>query len=59
MHLRLVSARLITLLRLMRESGGHEYGRSIDLNSLNPPAHHHARLNGWTIVQRAGGLHGP
>jgi DNA-binding MarR family transcriptional regulator len=35
MHMRLVSARLITLLRLMRESGFHEYGRIVDLNSLN------------------------
>jgi len=35
MHLRLVSARLITLLRLLRESGGPQYGRSVDLNGLN------------------------
>jgi DNA-binding MarR family transcriptional regulator len=48
MHLRLVSARLITLLRLMRESGGHEYGRSIDLNSLNRQL--------ITMIGRTGGL---
>jgi DNA-binding MarR family transcriptional regulator len=35
MHLRLVSARLITLLRVMRESGAQDYGRLADLNSLN------------------------
>lgn len=48
MHLRLVSARLITLLRLMRESGGHDYGRSIDLNSLNRQL--------VTMIGRTGGL---
>ncbi|MBO9669048.1 MAG: MarR family transcriptional regulator [Sphingobium sp.] len=48
MHLRLVSARLITLLRLMRESGGHDYGRSIDLNSLNRQL--------ITMIGRMGGL---
>lgn len=48
MHLRLVSARLITLLRLMRESGGHDYGRSIDLNSLNRQL--------ITMIGRTGGL---
>ncbi|MBO9580633.1 MAG: MarR family transcriptional regulator [Sphingobium sp.] len=48
MHLRLVSARLIRLLRLMRESGGHDYGRSIDLNSLNRQL--------ITMIGRMGGL---
>ena len=48
MHLRLVSARLITLLRLMRESGFHDYGRIVDLNSLNRQL--------ITMIGGAGGL---
>ena len=48
MHLRLVSARLITLLRVMRESGAHDYGRSVDLNSLNRQL--------VTLIGRTGGL---
>jgi len=48
MHLRLVSARLITLLRLMRESGFHEYGRVADLNGLNRQL--------ITMIGGAGGL---
>ncbi len=35
MHRRLISARLITLLKLLRESGGPQYGRSVNLNGLN------------------------
>lgn len=48
MHLRLVSARLITLLRLLRESGSHDYGRLVDLNSLNRQL--------ITMIGGAGGL---
>jgi DNA-binding MarR family transcriptional regulator len=48
MHLRLVSARLMTLLRLMRESGFHDYGRIGDLNGLNRQL--------ITMIGGAGGL---
>ncbi len=48
MHLRLVSARLITLLRLVRESGAHDYGRIADLNALNRQL--------ITMIGGAGGL---
>ncbi len=48
MHLRLVSARLITLLRLLRESGAHDYGRITELNGLNRQL--------ITMIGGAGGL---
>jgi len=48
MHLRLVSARLITLLRLVRESGAQDYGRLADLNALNRQL--------ITMIGSAGGL---
>ncbi len=48
MHLRLVSARLITLLRIVRESATIEYGRIADLNALNRQL--------ITMIGGAGGL---
>lgn len=48
MHLRLVSARLITLLRVVRESAQLDYGRIADLNTLNRQL--------ITMIGGAGGL---
>jgi len=48
MHRRLVSARLITLLRIVRDSATVEYGRIADLNALNRQL--------ITMIGGAGGL---